>query len=154
MPSGACRFHTCALATALFLTMLYTAQASAKDVNSTDEKNRNVLFAYRVELKRDHIASVKKLSLLDRQDIKYHSAKWLAAMAAIDAEIAKIVARLGQAHPHVQISSVTGRKNPSFIMRGSDEESKAMANEAAVESIESLGPANELIENMFQDVWE
>jgi hypothetical protein len=154
MRRGTCRFHICTLATVLFLTMSYAAQTIPKDVNSSDEQNRNSLFAYRVELKRDHIASLNKLSLLDRQDIKSHSAKWLAAMAAIDAEIAKIVARLGHAHPHVQISSVTGRKSPSFIMRGSDEESKAMANEAAVESIENLGPANELIENIFQDIWE
>jgi len=75
-------------------------------------------------------------------------------MATIDAEIAQIVTRLAKAHPQVQISSVTGKKNPSFLLRGSDEEARAMAGEADVESVESLGAADELIENVTMNPWE
>jgi hypothetical protein len=75
-------------------------------------------------------------------------------MATVDAEIAQIVIRLGEAHPHVQISSVTGRNNPSFLLRGSDEEARAMADEADVESVESLGAPDELIENVTMNPWE
>jgi hypothetical protein len=113
-----------------------------------------VPWAFRVELKRERIISFKKLEHIGPENIKAHSAKWLAAMATIDAEIAKIVTRLAKAHPHVQISSVTGRNNPSFVLRGSDEEANAMADEADVESVESLGAADELIENATMNLWE
>ena len=113
-----------------------------------------VPWAFRVELKRERIISFKRLDHIDPQEINTHSAKWLVAMAAIDAEIAKIVAKLAKAHPHVQISSVSGRNDPGFLLRGSDEEARAMADEADVESVESLGAADELIENVTMNPWE
>jgi len=129
------------------------AIAIAGTVSGMDGPHR-VLWAFRVELKRERIMSFKKLDHIGSEDIKTHSAKWLAAMATIDAEIAQIVTRLAKAHPHVQISSVTGRNNPSFVLRGSDEEAKAMADEADVGSVESLGAADELIENSTMNLWE
>jgi len=75
-------------------------------------------------------------------------------MATIDAEIAQIVTKLAKAHPHVRFSSVTGRNNPSFLLRGSDEEARAMADEADIESVESLGAADEVIENPTMNLWE
>jgi hypothetical protein len=127
--------------------------ANAGTVSGMDGPHR-VPWAFRVELKRERIISFKKLEHIGPENIKAHSAKWLAAMATIDAEIAKIVTRLAKAHPHVQISSVTGRNNPSFVLRGSDEEANAMADEADVESVESLGAADELIENATMNLWE
>jgi hypothetical protein len=75
-------------------------------------------------------------------------------MATIDAEGAQIVTKLAKAHPHVQMSSVTGRNNPSFLLRGSDEEARAMADEADIESVEILGAADEVIENPTMNLWE
>ena len=75
-------------------------------------------------------------------------------MATIDAEIAQIVTNLAKAHPHVQISSVTGRNNPGFVLRGSDDEARAMADEADIESVESLGAADEVIQNVIMNPWE
>jgi hypothetical protein len=49
---------------------------------------------------------------------------------------------------------VTGRNNPSFLLRGSDEEARAMAGEADIESVESLGAADEVIENATMNLWE
>ena len=118
-----------------------------------DEPHRDPL-AFRVELKRERIISYKRLEHIGPEEINTHSAKWLAAMATIDAEIAQIVTRLAKAHPHVQISSVTGRNNPSFLLRGSDEDARAMADEADVESVESLGAADRLIENATMNLWE
>jgi hypothetical protein len=67
----------------------------------------------RVEARAHHI--LKKLEHIGAEEIKAHSAKWLAAMATIDAEIAQIVTRLAKAHPHVPISSVTGRNIRAFF---------------------------------------
>jgi hypothetical protein len=114
----------------------------------------SVPWAFRVELKRERIISFKRLEHIGPEEINTHSAKWLAAIATIDSEIAYMVTRLAKAHPHVQISSVTGRNNPSFLLRGSDEEARAMADEADVESVESLGAADELIENVTMNPWE
>jgi hypothetical protein len=133
--------------------LLSGAVANASTVSGLDGPHR-VPWAFRVELKRERIMSFKALDHIGSKDINTHSARWLAAMATIDAEIAQIVTRLAKAHPHVQISSVTGRSNPSFVLRGSDEEAKAMADEAYVESVESLGAANELIENSTMNLWE
>jgi hypothetical protein len=129
------------------------AIANAGTVRGMDGPH-SVPWAFRVELKRERIISFKKLKHIDSQEINTHSAKWLAAMATIDAEIALIVIKLAKAHPHVQISSVTGRNNPSFLLRGSDEEARAMADEADVESVESLGAADEVIENVTMNLWE
>ena len=104
-------------------------------------------------LKSEHLASVKKLELIDRQEMITHSPTWLAAMATIDAEIAQKVAKLAKTH-HVRVSSVTGRGNPGFTMSGSDEDAKSMAHEADVESVESLGAADELIENVTMGLWQ
>ena len=112
------------------------AIANAGTVSGMDEPHR-VPWAFRVELKRERIMSSKKLDHIGSEDIKTHSAKWLAAMATIDAEIAQIVTRLTKAHPHVQISSVTGGNDPSFLLRGSDEQARAMADESDVDSVES-----------------
>jgi len=46
------------------------------------------------------------------------------------------------------------QKYPSFLLRGSDEEARAMAEEADVESVDSLGAADELIENVTMNPWE
>jgi hypothetical protein len=129
------------------------ALANAGTVRGMEAPHR-VPWAFRVELKRERIISFKRLEHIGPEEINTHSAKWLAAMATIDAEIAQIVTRLAEAHPHGQISSVTGRKNPSFLLRGSDEEARAMADEADVESVESLGAADELIENVTMNPWE
>jgi hypothetical protein len=114
----------------------------------------SVPWAFKVELKRERIISFKRLEHIDRDEMHTHSTKWLAAMANIDAEIAQIVTRLAKRHPLVRISSVTGRNDPSFLLRGSDEEARAMADEADVESVESIGAADELIENATMNLWE
>ena len=129
------------------------AIASAGTVLGMDGPHR-VPWAFRVELKRERIISFKKLEHIDSQEMNTHSAKWLAAMATIDAEIAQIVTKLAKAHPHVRISSVSGRNDPGFLLRGSDEEARAMADEADVESVESLGAADEVIENVTMNLWE
>jgi hypothetical protein len=129
------------------------ATANAGTVRGMDGPHR-VPWAFRVELKRERIMSFKRLEHIGPEEINTHSVKWLAVMATIDAEISQIVTRLAEAHPHVQISSVTGRNNPSFLLRGSDEEARAMADEADVESVESLGAADELIENVTMNPWE
>ena len=129
------------------------AIANAGTVRGMDGPH-SVPWAFRVELKRERIISFRRLEHIGPEEINTHSAKWLAAMATIDAEIAQIVTRLAKAHPHVQISSVTGRNNPSFLLRGSDEEARAMADEADVESVESLGATDELIENVTMNPWE
>jgi hypothetical protein len=116
------------------LSLLFSgAIASAGTVRGMDEPHR-VPWAFRVELKRERIVSFKRLEHIDSQEINTHSARWLAAMATIDAEIAQIVTKLAKAHPHVQISSVSGRNDPGFLLRGSDEEARAMADEADIES--------------------
>ena len=129
------------------------ATANAGTIRGMDGPHR-VPWAFRVELKRERIISFKRLEHIGPEDINTHSAKWLAAMATIDAEIAQIVTKLARVHPHVQISSVTGRNNPSFLLRGSDEEARAMADEADIESVESLGAADEVIENATMNLWE
>jgi hypothetical protein len=129
------------------------AVANAGTVRGMDGPH-HVPWVFRVELKRERIISFKRLEQVGPEDINTHSAKWLAAMASIDAEIAQIITRLAKAHPHVRISSVTGRNNPSFLLRGSDEEARAMAEEADVESVESLGAADELLENVTMNPWE
>src|SRR3984957_4486026 len=129
------------------------AIANAGTVRGMEGPHR-VPWAFRVELKRERIISFKRLEHIGSQEINTHSAKWLAAMATIDAEIARIVTKLAKAHPHVQISSVTGRNNPSFLLRGSDQETRTSADETDVESVESLGAADELIENVTMNPWE
>jgi hypothetical protein len=129
------------------------AIANAGTVRSMDGPY-SVPWAFKVELKRERIISFKRLERIDRDEMHTHSTKWLAAMANIDAEIAQIVTRLAKRHPHVRISSVTGRNDPSFLLRGSDEEARAMADEADVESVESIGAADELIENATMNLWE
>jgi hypothetical protein len=129
------------------------AVANAGTVRGMDGPH-SVPWAFRVELKRERIISFKSLEHIGQEEINTHSAKWLAAMASIDAEIAQMVIRLAKAHPHVQISSVTGRNNPSFLLRGSDEDARAMAGEADVESVESLGTADEVIENSTMNLWQ
>ena len=136
------------------LPLLFSgAITKAGTVRGMDGPHR-VPWAFRVELKRERIISFKRLEHIDSQEINSHSAKWLAAMATIDAEIAHIVTKLAKAHPRVQISSVTGRNNPGFLLRGSDEEARAMADEADIESVESLGAADEVIENVTMNPWE
>ena len=136
------------------LLLLFSgAIANAGTVHGMDGPHL-VPWAFRVELKRERIISFKSLEHIGQEEINTHSAKWLAAMATIDAEIAQIVTKLAKAHPHVQISSVAGRNNPSFLLRGSDEEARAMADEADIESVESLGAADELIENVTMNPWE
>jgi hypothetical protein len=129
------------------------AIANAGTVRGMDGPH-SVPWAFRVELKRERIISFKRLEHIGPQEINTHSAKWLAAMAAIDAEIAQIVTKLAKAHPRVQISSVSGRNDPGFLLRGSDEEARAMADEADIESVESLGAADEVIENSTMNLWQ
>lgn len=129
------------------------AVANAGTVRGMDGPH-SVPWAFRVELKRERIISFKRLEHIGQEEINIHSAKWLTAMASIDAEIAQMVIRLAKAHPHVRISSVTGRNNPSFLLRGSDEDARAMADEADVESVESLGTADEVIENSTMSLWQ
>jgi len=65
------------------------AIANAGTERGMDGPHR-VPWAFRVELKRERIISFKRLEHIGPQEINTHSAKWLAAMAAIDAEIAQI----------------------------------------------------------------
>src|SRR6202051_2484297 len=89
----------------LALPLLFSgAITNAGTVRGMDGLHR-VPWAFRVELKRERIISFKRLEHIDPLEINTQSAKWLAAMATIDAEIAQIVTRLAKAHPHVQISS-------------------------------------------------
>jgi hypothetical protein len=115
------------------------------------DEHHDVPWAFRVDLKREQLSSLRKLEQIDPKGVKAHSPEWLAVMAAMDAEIARVVAKLAKAHPHVRVSSVTGRKNPGFILRGSDKDARAMAAEP---NVESLGPADEVIENLTMDPWE
>lgn len=129
------------------------AIANAGNVRGMDGPH-SAPWAFRVELKRERIISFKRLEHISREEINTHSAKWLVTMASIDAEIAQMVTRLAKAYPHVQISSVAGRNNPSFLLRGSDEDARAMADEADIESVESLGAADEVIENSTMNLWQ
>lgn len=72
------------------------ALANAGTVRSMDGPH-SVPWAFRVELKRERIVSVRRLEHIGAEEIKSHSAKWLAAMASIDAEIARMITRLSKA---------------------------------------------------------
>ena len=91
-----------------------------------------------VVLKRDHIASLKNPVLTDPREIAAKSEKWKAAKAAADSEVAQIVRKLHQAHPHVEISAVMSRgRAPGFVLHASDEEAKAIADEDDVAEVDA-----------------
>lgn len=134
--------------------LLMTIDIAVAGTQSDLDESHTVPWAFRVELNQDRILSLKNLQSVKPKDISSHSPAWLAAMAAIDSEVAMIVNKLQKSHPRAEISSVTGRKNPGFTLRASDAEARSMAQEAVVKRVEGLGPADEVIENITMNPWE
>jgi hypothetical protein len=118
-------------------TLLAVSHAHAGTVNGMDDPDR-VPGEFIVVLKRDHIGSLKNPALTDAHEIAIKSAKWQAAKAAADTEVAQIVGKLAKPHPHVRISAVMSRgQAPGFVLKASDEDAKAIANEDDVAEIDA-----------------
>jgi hypothetical protein len=110
--------------------------AHARTVNGIDDPDR-VPGAFIVLLKRDHILSLNNPVLTSANEIATKSAKWQAAKAAVDTEVAQMVGKLAKGHPDVRISSVLSEgKAPGFVLKASDEEAKAIANEDDVAEVD------------------
>jgi len=64
-----------------------------------------------------------------------------------DSEVAQIVSKLVQAHPHVKISAVMSHgQAPGFVLKASDDDAKAIANEDDVKEVD----ADVLLRNVTQ----
>jgi hypothetical protein len=77
------------------------------------------------------------------------SGSWIVVLKkeAADSEVAQIVSKLMRAHPQVKISAVLNHgQAPGFIMKASDEDAKAIANEDDVKEVD----ADILLRNVTQ----
>jgi len=111
--------------------------ARAGSLNGMDDPDR-VPGKYVVALKRDHILSLNNPALTDLHEIATKSEKWKKAKANADGEVAQMVFKLKAAHPNVRISAVTSDgKAPGFVLWGSDEDAKAIANEDDVAEVDA-----------------
>jgi len=99
-----------------------------------------------VVLKREHIVSLNPV-LTDAHEMTAKSDKWKAAKEAADSEVAQIVSKLLQAHPHVKISAVMSHgQAPGLVLNASDGDAKAIANEDDVKEVD----ADILLRNVTQ----
>ena len=118
-------------------TLLGVSLSHAGALNRMDDPDR-VPGAFIVVLKRDHIASPRNPVLTDAHEIAAKSDKWKAAKEAADSEVAQIVSKFVQAHPDVKISAVMSRgQAPGFVLKASDEDAKAIANEDDVKEVDA-----------------
>jgi hypothetical protein len=118
-------------------TFLVVSYAHAGALNGMDDPDR-IPGQYLVGLKRDHIVSLNNTALTDAHEIKIKSEKWQAAEVAAAAEVAQIVSRLLKAHPNVKISAVLSEgKAPGFVLRASDEDARAIANDDDVAEVDA-----------------
>jgi hypothetical protein len=115
-------------------------------LNGMDDPDR-VSGKWIVVLKREHIVSLRNTVLTDAHEMTAKSDKWKAAKEAADSEVAQIVSKLLQAHPHVKISAVMSHgQAPGFVLNASDEDAKAIANEDDVKEVD----ADVLLRNVTQ----
>jgi hypothetical protein len=130
------------LAGALFGGSLSHAGA----LNGMDDPNR-VSGKWIVVLRSEHIVSLRNPLLSDAHEMAAQSDKWKAAKEAAVSEVAQIVSKLVQAHPHVKISAVLSHGlTPGFVLKASDEDAKAIANEEDVKEVD----ADILVRNVTQ----
>jgi hypothetical protein len=94
--------------------------------------------AFIVMLKRDRIVSLKNPVLADPHEKAIRSPKWQAATAAVNTEVAQVVRKLAKAHPHVRVGAVMSEgSSPGFVLKASDEDARAMANEEDVAEVDA-----------------
>jgi hypothetical protein len=127
-------------------TLFGASLSHAGALNGMDDPNR-VSGKWIVMLKPEHIVSLRNPVLTDAREISTKSDKWKAAKEAADSEVAQIVSKLKQAHPQVKISVVMSHgQAPSFVLKASDEDAKAIANEDDVKEVD----ADVLLRNVTQ----
>ena len=91
-----------------------------------------------VMLNRDHIVALRNPALVDPHEKAVKSPKWQAATAAVNTEVAQMVRKLAKAHPHVRVSTVMSEgTSPGFVLKASDEDALAMANEPDVTEVDA-----------------
>jgi hypothetical protein len=137
MPTGSLGFKVYLGIVAVTGCLLAASHTPAGTLNGMDDPDR-VPGEYIVVLKRDHIVSLKNRALTDVHEIAAKSEKWKDARAAADAEVAQIVNRLETAYPHIRISAVMSHgQAPGFVLRASDENARAIANDDDVEEVDA-----------------
>ncbi len=126
---------TSALAGALLLgTSSFVHAGTLKGMN---DPNR-VPGAFIVMLRRDHIVALGNPVLIDPHEKSIKSPKWQAATAAVDTEVAQMVRKLAKAHPHARVAAIMSEgMSPGFVLKASDEDARAMANEADVAEVDA-----------------
>lgn len=113
------------------------SHANAGTLKGMNDPDR-VPGAFIVMLKRERIVSLKNPVLADPHEKAIRSPKWQAAAAAVNTEVAQVVRRLAKAHPHARVGAVMSEgSSPGFVLKASDEDARAMANEDDVAEVDA-----------------
>jgi hypothetical protein len=133
--SRSCKAHLLAAIMGALAGIAQDAQAGTlKGMNDPDR----IPGAFIVMLRRDRIVSLKNPVLADPHEKAVNSPKWQAAAAAVNTEVAQVVRKLAKAHPHVRIGAVMSEgTSPGFVLKASDEDARAMANEEDVAEVDA-----------------